>query len=105
MDRDKVIPDGSEALSTADGANNSGSGSDDWPIRAAYTDPVVAEKEQKAVFWSKFLALVVLSSAVIAVATSTYFFISNGEMNNFKTQVRTNWKIHTKYSTCLIDSY
>ena len=77
----------SENLTAADGVSTSGSGSDEGPLKPSYIDPVIAEKEQRAVFWSKILVLLVLSIAVTAVATTTYLIISRGENHNFETQV------------------
>ena len=57
------------------------------PVKPVYVDPVVAEREQKAVYWSKVLVLLVLSLAIIAVGTATYFFVENGETSTFETQV------------------
>ena len=77
----------SENEATPDAGSTSGSGGDDIPVRPAYVDPVVAEREQKAVFLTKLLVILVLCLATTAVATATYVLVTNGEIHKFEVQV------------------
>ena len=77
---------GSEFTSATGSGTFTGS-HDGLQPKAAYVDPVVAEKEQRAVFWSKILVISVLVIAVTMVATTVYLLSSKSETHNFETQV------------------
>ena len=55
--------------------------------RPTYVDPVVAEKEQRAVFWTRVVVISVLVVAVAILATTMYIIVSRSEQSNFETQV------------------
>ena len=61
--------------------------SDGPPVRPEYVDPVVAEKEEKAVFWSRLVVIGILSIALAATATAMFSVISRGEKDDFENQV------------------
>ena len=54
----------------------------------AYVDPVVAEKEQRAVVYSKLLVGLVLILAAAATSASMYLIVRNNEINDFESTVR-----------------
>jgi hypothetical protein len=55
--------------------------------RPEYIDPVLAEKEEKAAFWSRLVVIVILSVAVALMATAMYLLISGNEKADFENQV------------------
>ena len=55
--------------------------------RPEYIDPVVAEKEQRAVFWFRTVVVTVLVVAVAILASTMYVLISKNEKEDFETQV------------------
>ena len=61
--------------------------------RPAYVDPVVAEKEHRAVFWSRVVVILVLVIAVGILATAMYVILSKSEKDDFETQVCTYYAI------------
>ena len=65
-----------------------GSDEDDGPARPEYINPVVAAKEERAVFWSRLVVIAILSIALAAMATTMFLVISNSEKEDFETQVR-----------------
>ena len=63
------------------------SGSADGPARPAYVDPVVAEKEQRAVKRSRMVVIAVLIISSAILATTMYLIVSRGEHETFQQQV------------------
>jgi hypothetical protein len=55
--------------------------------RPDYVDPVVAEKEQKAVFWARFTVILVLLLAVSVLASTMYVIVAKSEKDTFVAQV------------------
>lgn len=52
-------------------------------------EPVkIAQRETKAVWWSRALVLLVLLTAAVALGTATFLFIQNEEQEDFKREVR-----------------
>ena len=56
--------------------------------RSEYVDPVVAEKEQKAVFYSRTIVVAVLLVAVIIMSVTMYLLVTKNEKDDFENQVR-----------------
>jgi hypothetical protein len=88
----------SESLNEADGLGDNGSVSGmsittSSPEKASgfarpvHVDPVVAEKEQRAVFWSRVVVISVLVISVATLAATMYMIISRSEQSHFETQV------------------
>jgi hypothetical protein len=50
-------------------------------------DPVLAEKEQRAVFWSRVVVIVVMVAASSILSFAMYSVISRNERDDFETQV------------------
>ena len=55
--------------------------------RPAYIDPIVAEREERAVFWSRLVVITILSIALALLATTMYLLISRNEQADFESQV------------------
>ena len=69
------------------GSSSKGGSSSGLEPRDQYVDPVVAEKEQKAVFWARMTLIVVLLIALSSVATAMYMVVTNAEKEEFQSQV------------------
>ena len=57
--------------------------------RESYSNPVVAAKEQKAVFMARLVVVAVLIIVLSAITATMYWVVSANEQAEFKTQVRT----------------
>lgn len=66
---------------------SAGSSDGGTPTRPEYVDPVVAEKEEKAVFWSRLVVIGILSIALAAMASAMFIVISHNEKDDFQNQV------------------
>ena len=74
------------------GGSSSGDGS---PVgKPDYVDPVVAEKEERAVFWSRLVVICILSIALAAMATTMFLVISKSEEDDYETQVCSQPFVH-----------
>ena len=56
--------------------------------RSEYVDPVVAEKKQKAVFYSRTIVVAVLLVAVTIMSVTMYLLVTKNEKDDFENQVR-----------------
>ena len=56
--------------------------------KESYKNPIVAAKEQKAVFLARLLVFGVLLIALAAVAITMYWVVVANERSEFETQVR-----------------
>jgi hypothetical protein len=84
LDADEVSRTGtnytgfSESRASGNGANHK---------RLEYVDPVVAEKEQKAVFWARVTVILVLLLAVSVLASTMYVIVTKSEKDTYAAQV------------------
>ena len=70
--------------------------------RSEYVDPIVAEKEQKAVFYSRTIVVTVLLVAVIIMSCTMYLLVTKNEKDDFENQVRQKLFVHWVVCVCVI---